>query len=764
MPWLKYLPLCVVLCAMTLLGADAQPPTVKPLPGHSYHGEAFDEGPRQKAYLLGTTGNVHFPVTTKNPLAQQFFDQGVGQLHGFWYYEAERSFRQAALLDPDCGMAYWGMAQANLNNDKRAKSFMAEAVKRKAALTERERLYIDALDAWFNKAQNGKQKERGQAYVNALEQLLYKFPDDIEARSLLALQIWKNKDAGIQISSPLAVDAIQDQVFKANPMHPTHHYRIHLWDSTHSDNALKSAALCGQSAPGIAHMWHMPGHIYSDLKRYGDAAWQQEASGRVDHAYMIRDGILPDQIHNYAHNQEWLIRNQNNIGRVRDAIVMAKNQIEIPRHPKYNTLGHGTANYGRQRLFETLNRYELWDELIALCQTRHLEPTDDESQQVVRLRHLGRAYFRTGDSTNGQQILVDLEQRLKSVQSEKEKAVTTAADKARAEKKDDKTVEKVKGDAANPFNPRINNLERALDEMHGWLADMLGDSKSALDALQKSGLDEMTIAFALLKAGQGDEAEKKAREAANQHKYEVRVLCKVIELLWQRGKRDDAAKFFAELREISTHIDMSSPVFTRLNPIATDLGLPADWRIVKPAAADTGNRPDQNTLGPYGWHPTAAPRWSLKDVEGKDVSLDLYAGKPVVLIFFLGHGCLHCAQQLQAFAPRTKEFADAGISIVAISTDDPMALQKSVDTFKPATVPFPLASNANLDVFKAYRCHDDFENQPLHGTFFIDGQGFTRWQDIGPEPFMDANFVLQEAKRLLTFPAKENAQAVSQAK
>ena len=405
---LKCLSLCLGLSALSLLGADAQPPANKPLPGHSFHGEVFDEGPRQKAYLLGTTGNVHFPVTTKNPVAQQFFDQGVGQLHGFWYYEAERSFRQAAVLDPDCGMAYWGMAQANLNNDKRAKGFMAEAVKRKAGLTERERLYIDALDAWFNKAQSGKNKERGEAYVKALEQLLYKFPDDIEARSLLALQIWKNRDAGIQITSHLAIDALQDQVFKVNPMHPTHHYRIHLWDSQHSENALKSAALCGQSAPGIAHMWHMPGHIYSDLKRYGDAAWQQEASGRVDHAYMVRDGILPDQIHNYAHNQEWLIRNLNHIGRVRDAIVMAKNQIEIPRHPKYNTLNKGTAHYGRQRLFETLNRYELWDELIALCQARHLEPTDDETQQIVRLRHLGRAYFRSGDSTNGQVVLVDL--------------------------------------------------------------------------------------------------------------------------------------------------------------------------------------------------------------------------------------------------------------------------------------------------------------------------------------------------------------------
>src|SRR5262245_6419154 len=62
--------------------------------GHSIHGEAFDEGPRQAAYLMPGMPQLDFPVTTTNLEAQKFFDQGVGQLHGFWYFEAERSFRQ----------------------------------------------------------------------------------------------------------------------------------------------------------------------------------------------------------------------------------------------------------------------------------------------------------------------------------------------------------------------------------------------------------------------------------------------------------------------------------------------------------------------------------------------------------------------------------------------------------------------------------------------------------------------------------------------
>src|SRR6185503_7631347 len=131
---------CLALAAVALLtgalSARADDAAPGPLPGHSYHGEAFDEGPRRAAYLMGNTGKVHFPITSKVPQAQAFFDQGVGQLHGFWYLEAERSFRQVAALDRDCAMAYWGMAMANVNNDKRAKAFLAEAVKRNKGLTK----------------------------------------------------------------------------------------------------------------------------------------------------------------------------------------------------------------------------------------------------------------------------------------------------------------------------------------------------------------------------------------------------------------------------------------------------------------------------------------------------------------------------------------------------------------------------------------------------------------------------------------------------
>ena len=112
----------------------------------------------------------------------------------------------------------------------------------------------------------------------------------------------------------------------------------------------------------------------------------------------------------------------------------------------------------------------------------------------------------------------------------------------------------------------------------------------------------------------------------------------------------------------------------------------------------------------------------------------------------------HCIQQLQTFAPKVAEFEKAGISLIAVSTDNLEDLKKSHERYKKDGVfPFPLVSDDGLVAFKQYQAFDDFEKVPLHGTFLIDGEGRLRWQDIGAEPFMDANFVLKESKRLL-FP------------
>src|SRR5579871_2057004 len=66
--------------------------------------------PPLPAKLLPGMGTVHLPITTSSPEAQKFFDQGMAQMHSFWAREAERSFLQAAALDPQAPMPQWGIA------------------------------------------------------------------------------------------------------------------------------------------------------------------------------------------------------------------------------------------------------------------------------------------------------------------------------------------------------------------------------------------------------------------------------------------------------------------------------------------------------------------------------------------------------------------------------------------------------------------------------------------------------------------------------
>ena len=104
------------------------------------------------------------------------------------------------------------------------------------------------------------------------------------------------------------------------------------------------------------------------------------------------------------------------------------------------------------------------------------------------------------------------------------------------------------------------------------------------------------------------------------------------------------------------------------------------------------------------------------------------------------------------FAPAVKDFEQAGISVVAVSTDRLEELSKSLNAVASKggeKFPIRLASDSGLEVFKRYGAYDDFENLPLHGTFLIDGRGAVRWQDIAAEPFGDPQFLLKESKRLL---------------
>lgn len=148
--------------------------------------------------------------------------------------------------------------------------------------------------------------------------------------------------------------------------------------------------------------------------------------------------------------------------------------------------------------------------------------------------------------------------------------------------------------------------------------------------------------------------------------------------------------------------------------------------------------------------PSPAPAWSLPDGTGKAVSLEQYKGRPVVVIFYRGYGCIQCMEQLQSFAQKSREFAEQGIDLVAISTDSPENLKQALKPYQEkGGFPFPLLSDAKLEVFKAYRLLD-FDDQPMHGTFLIDATGRIRRRNISDEPFNDPAFLLKDGKQLVS--------------
>ena len=721
--------------------------------GHSSHGEVFNEGPRQSAYLMDGCGVVKFAVTTSNAEARKFMEQGVAQLHGFWYFESERSFRQAAMLDPDCATAYWGMAMSNRSNDKRAKGFIAEAVKRKDKVEKRERMLIEAFDRFINaKTENDEQKkQRADKYISDLEDILIEFPEDIETKAFLCEFFWSGKREGLHMESNLSIDAMIQQVLDVEPLHPAHHYRIHLWDSKKPELALKSSALGGLASPSIAHMWHMPGHIYSKLHRYHDAVYQQEASARVDHFHMMHDRVLPDQIHNFAHNNEWCIRNMIAIGRPHDAEAFARNMLSLPRHPKYNSLAKsGSYKYGRDRLINVLQSFEMYETLAALNGTTWLEDTGDADEDLRRDRAIGSALAATGDDTNAA-VYRDRLQKLLDEEKQKQTAsVTEAESKAREAKSDDKAIEKARQDAENKFKGKIEGLEKATLEIDARMATRKGEHEKALDLFTKSGVSGDDLIAAMIRAGKSEDALKKAAENVKSNPDEVRALGGQIEALFSAGRKDESKVVFEQLRRISSTIDLDVAPMMRLASIAAEFGYVADWRLPHEVPGDIGTRPNLDSLGPARWSPRDAPEWALPDPDGKSRSLSDYHGRPVIVVFYLGYGCLHCAEQLQAIAKQHDAIRTAGFDVIAVSTDKQENLKRACENLETG-FPFPLVADPEMSIFREYRCYDDFEKAALHGTFVIDARGKIRWQDISYEPFMDTEFLIKEGQRLISF-------------
>jgi peroxiredoxin len=504
-------------------------------------------------------------------------------------------------------------------------------------------------------------------------------------------------------------------------------------------------------------MWHMPGHTYSQLKRYDDAAWQQEAAARTDHAYMMATRILPDQIHNFAHNNQWLCTDLLYCGRVHEAIDLAKNMVELPRHPKYNTLNrkedntsydknNGSSMLGRNRLFDAFLDFELWPEMLELADTFYLEPTELPEEQARRLYALGLAHFALGHTNEAAAMMASVEDCRKQLKRERFEAAEKAEETAKKEKKD--TTEAMTK-ALKGFSSRLERVDKYQVEMKIWMTLAEAKTNDARELLRDAGeLPKDQRARLWQRLGDATNCLELAKDLVKGSSNQAPALALAAYLNWESGDKKAATKNFRQLRAISSRFDLDVPLFARLSPIAKHLALPADWRVDPQKRTDAGKRPSLESLGPFRWNPYNAPVWTLSDGEHKEYSLNDYQGRPVLLVFYLGYGCSHCLEQLNLLASASKEFQIQGISVVAISSDGLEGLAKATEK-RGKGFPFALLSDKSLKAFRAYRAYDDFEQMPLHATFLVDGRGKVRWQDISFEPFTDFKFLEAESKRLL---------------
>jgi tetratricopeptide (TPR) repeat protein len=269
-------------------------------------------------------GDLHHPVSTKNPQAQQFFDQGLRFIYAFNHDEASRSFQHAAELDPKLAMAYWGVAEAvgpNYNDPadpdryKRAHEAAQKAVDLSETASSSDRAYIHALAKRFPADPKSDLKKAAEEYRDAMRQVASEFPDDLDAATLFAeaamnLHPWAlwHVDGTPEAGTEEIVSTLES-VMKRDPNHlGAIHYYIHAVEASPTpERALAGANKLAELAPAAGHIVHMPAHVYIRTGDYEAAVKANEQAAAVDRAYIEAtgvQGIYPMMY--YSHNLHFI--------------------------------------------------------------------------------------------------------------------------------------------------------------------------------------------------------------------------------------------------------------------------------------------------------------------------------------------------------------------------------------------------------------------------------------------------------------------------
>ena len=262
--------------------------------------------PTLPARIMTGQGHISFPITTSSEKAQEFFNQGVAQMHSFWAFEAERSFLARPLqLDPQAPMPYWGIAMVavgdyrpyfQLVRDKVPSNVAvakqddtpriqtggparaAAAVKKALELssvpgkaTDLERLCIASIAA----RRNPDSKDPDGDYIKGLRAVVAAYPNEVEAKTYLALHLMQGFTTPDKRPLPGTMEAVAilRELLVSAPDHMgVHHYVIHGFEgSTFAKDAWPSCRRYPEMVPNIPHALHMPGHIWAQTGKWEEA-------------------------------------------------------------------------------------------------------------------------------------------------------------------------------------------------------------------------------------------------------------------------------------------------------------------------------------------------------------------------------------------------------------------------------------------------------------------------------------------------------------
>jgi tetratricopeptide (TPR) repeat protein len=380
----------------------------------------------KQAQLFTGLSDLHHPISTKNPEAQKFFNQGMALLFGFNHDEAASSFQRAAELDQNLAIAYWGIAIVNGANynlgplperEKAAYGAVQKALALASKASEHERDYINALAKRYSKDENADYQKLAVAYKTAMGELMKKYPDDLDAATLYAesmmnLRPWKlYTKEGKPEEGTEEIVAVLESVLKRNPNHiGANHYYIHAVEaSTTPERALASAYRLKTLAPAAGHLVHMPAHIHMRVGDYENASTANAQGADADRAYIKATGSqgIYTMMY-YNHNLHFLAIARAYEGNFAEA---KKAAVEVVKNASPFVKEMAMLDAFTPTAILVAVRFQKWDDLLNA-------PEPDKSMPYTNaIWHFawGMAQAAKGDAAKAEAELKTLREKIKAL-------------------------------------------------------------------------------------------------------------------------------------------------------------------------------------------------------------------------------------------------------------------------------------------------------------------------------------------------------------